>query len=83
MLASGQADLALAPVSELVNLPGVEFVGTLPDDVQLVQVFTAAILKESKRVEAAKRLITFLSSSQAVGAINKAGMEPAGYQHGR
>ena len=78
MVASGEADIALAPVSELVNLPGVEFVSPLPDDVQLVQVFTAAVVKGSKNVEEAKRLITFLSSSQATGAIQKSGMEPAG-----
>lgn len=78
MVASGEADIALAPVSELVNLPGVEFVSPLPDDIQLVQVFTAAIVKELNQVEDAKRLIGFLSSSQAAAAIRKSGMEPGG-----
>ena len=78
MVASGAAEIALAPVSELVNLPGVEFVSPLPDDVQLVQVFTAAIVKGSNQVEDAKRLIAFLSSSQAAAAIRKSGMEPGG-----
>ena len=71
MVASGEADIALAPVSELVNLPRVEFVSPLPDDVQLVQVFTAAIVKGSNQVEDAKRLIAFLSSSQVAPAIRK------------
>jgi molybdate transport system substrate-binding protein len=78
MVASGEADIALAPVSELVNLPGVEFVSPLPNDVQLVQEFTAAIVNGSNQVEDAKRLIAFLSSSQAAAAIRKIGMEPAG-----
>ena len=47
LLASGGSDLALGPVSELVNQPNVELVGPLPDDVQLVQVFTAAIVNAS------------------------------------
>ena len=70
--------MALAPVSELVNLPGVEFVSPFPADLQLVQVFTAAIVKGSNEVEDAKRLIAFLSSSQAAAAIKRVGMEPAG-----
>lgn len=78
MLAAGEADLALGPVSELVGLPGVDFAGPLPSEVQLVQMFTAAIVKGSNQVEDAKRLIAFLSSSQAAAAIRKAGMEPAG-----
>ena len=81
MVATGEADIALAPVSELVNLPGVEFVSPLPDDVQLVQEFTAAVVKGSNQVEDAKRLIAFLSSSQAAAVIRKIGMEPAGNQH--
>ena len=40
MLAAGESDIALGPVSELVNLPGVEFVGPFPAELQLVQVFT-------------------------------------------
>ena len=76
LVASGEADIALAPVSELVNLPGVEFVSPLPDEVQLVQEFTAAILKGSKNVEHAKRLIAYLASSEATVGIRKIGMEP-------
>ena len=74
MLAAGESDIALGPVSELVNRPGVEFVGPLPADVQLVQVFTAAIAKGSTDVEGAKRLIAFLSSAQAAAAIKRSGM---------
>lgn len=76
MLAAGESDLALGPVSELVGLPGVDYVGPFPKEVQLVQEFTAAIVKGSNQLEDAKRLIAFLSSNKAVAAIRKAGMEP-------
>jgi molybdate transport system substrate-binding protein len=76
MLAAGESDMALGPVSELVHVPGVDFVGALPNEFQLVQEFTAAIVKGSDQVEDAKRLIAFLSSSKAAAAIRKAGMEP-------
>lgn len=78
LLASGGSDLALGPVSELVNQPNVELVGPLPDDVQLVQVFTAAIVNASPHQEEAKRLTEFLASNRTTAAIRKSGMEPVG-----
>ena len=69
-------------MSEL-NLPGVEFVGVFPADLQLVQVFTAAIVKGSSDVEEAKRLIAFLSPAPAAAAIKRAGMEPVGSYQAR
>ena len=77
-LAAGEADLAIGPVSELVNQPGIELVGALPDDVQLVQVFTAAIVGTTHRSEQAKRLIGFLASDQTTTAIKNSGMQPLG-----
>ncbi|WP_336490993.1 substrate-binding domain-containing protein [Methylobacterium nigriterrae] len=76
MLAAGGSDLALGPVSELVNQPNVELVGPLPEDVQLVQVFTAAIVNTSRHPDEAKRLTEFLASDHTTAAIKKAGMEP-------
>jgi len=79
-LAAGEADLAIGPVSELVNQPGVELVGMLPDDVQLIQTFTAAMVKTARNPEAAKKLIAYLASDQTVTAIRNSGMQPVG-QH--
>lgn len=76
-LAAGEADLALGPVSELVDVPGIEVVGALPDEVQLVQTFTAAIVAGSAAVEPARRLIAHLVSDRAAAAIRRTGMEPA------
>jgi molybdate transport system substrate-binding protein len=77
-LAAGEADLAIGPMSELVNQPGIELVGPLPDDVQLVQVFTAAIVSTTHQSEQAKRLIEFLASDQTTTAIRNSGMQPVG-----
>jgi molybdate transport system substrate-binding protein len=78
MVAAGEADIVLAPVSELVNVAGIAFAGRLPAEVQLIQVFAAAIVAGSDRREEAKRLIEFLASGQAAAAIEKSGMEPLG-----
>jgi molybdate transport system substrate-binding protein len=77
-LAAGEADLALGPVSELVDVPGIEVVGPLPDAVQLVQTFTAAIVAGSGATDPARRLIAHLVSDETAAAIRRTGMEPAG-----
>jgi len=78
MAAAGEADIALAPVSELVNVAGIDLVGRIPAEVQLLQVFAAAIVAGSARVDDARRLIAFLASHEAAAAIERSGMEPLG-----
>src|SRR2546423_60672 len=76
MVASGEADVGLLPVSEIVHAPGVELAGVIAEEIQLNQVFAAAIVAGSGQVEAAKRLIAFLASARASAAIRSSGMEP-------
>jgi len=76
MVASGGAEIVIQPVSELMNVPGIEVAGRLPSDVQLVQTFAAAIAVGSKETDAAKRLIEFLASERSSTAIEKNGMDP-------
>jgi molybdate transport system substrate-binding protein len=77
-VAKGDAEIAIQPVSELLPVPGVDFVGTIPAEVQKVNVYAAAVVAGSKEAEASKRLIAFLSSEGATAAITKSGMEPSG-----
>jgi molybdate transport system substrate-binding protein len=77
-VAAGEADLAIGPISEQVNQPGIELVGPLPDEVQLVQIFTAAIVKTAHNPEQAKQLIEFLASDHTTTAIKNSGMQPVG-----
>ncbi len=75
-LRAGGANLAIGPISELVHEPGIEVVGLLPENLQLVQTFTAAVVCDTAMPEAARRLIDFLSSDndQLLAAIKRAGM---------
>jgi molybdate transport system substrate-binding protein len=78
MVASGEADIGLLPVSEIVHAKGVEVAGTIAEEIQLNQVFAAAAVAGTKELEAAKRLIAFLASERAAAAIRASGMEPVG-----
>lgn len=78
-LRSGKANLSMGPTSELIKEPGIQVIGALPDDCQIVQTFTAGIVNDAENPEAAKRLIYFLTtdSDHLLGAIKSAGMQPA------
>jgi molybdate transport system substrate-binding protein len=76
MVAAGGADLAVMPVSEILHAAGVDFAGSLPPEIQFVQVFSATVVAGSEEIEGAKRLIEFLASARASEAIRKSGMEP-------
>jgi molybdate transport system substrate-binding protein len=73
----GDAEIAVQPVSELLPVPGVDFVGTIPAAVQKINVYAAALVTGSKETEASKRLIAFLASDAAIAAIKKSGMDPS------
>jgi molybdate transport system substrate-binding protein len=75
----GEAELGLQQVSEVLPVPNVDFIGTIPEAVQYVTTYAAAVVKGSTQIEASKRLIAFLSSPGAMAAITKSGMEPSAH----
>ena len=77
-VASGEAEMVVLPVSEILPVSGVDFLGIIPAEIQFVQIFAAAVVKGAEHPEAAKRLIAFLASEKATSAIEKAGMKRAG-----
>jgi molybdate transport system substrate-binding protein len=76
MVAAGEADLGILPVSEILHDKGVELAGVLPAEIQFIQTFSAAVVAGASEADAGKRLIEFLSSARAAEAIRKAGLEP-------
>jgi molybdate transport system substrate-binding protein len=75
-VAKGNAEIAVQTRSELLHVPGVDFVGTIPAQIQYISVFSAAVVKVSKEPKASKQLIAYLSSENARTAIKNSGMEP-------
>lgn len=72
----GEAELALQQVSELLPVPGLDFVAAIPDEVQYVTTYAAAVVAGSTQLDASKRLIAFLSGGGASAAVRRSGMEP-------
>ena len=78
LVASGEAEIAVMPVSEIVHAAGVELAGVLAEEIQLHQVFAAAVAAGSTQIDAAKQLTAFLASPRAADAIRSGGMVPLG-----
>jgi molybdate transport system substrate-binding protein len=77
-VARGEAEIAIQPVSELLHVPGTEFVGTIPGQIQYISVFSAARTAKANRDDQARLLIAYLASDKAKIAIRDSGMEPLG-----
>ena len=76
VVARGEAEIGFQQISELKPISGIELVGPLPNEVQKITIFSAGIVTGSKEPEAAKSLLTFLSSPSATQAIIASGLEP-------
>jgi molybdate transport system substrate-binding protein len=74
-VAKGEAELGVFLTNVLIA-PGVELAGSFPADLQQELLFTAAVAQASKEADAAKALITFLTSPAATAVIKAKGMNP-------
>jgi molybdate transport system substrate-binding protein len=66
LVSSGEAEIGLQEVSELMTNPDVEVIGMLPPELQRITVFAAGIAANAKQPAAGKALIGFLSAPAAL-----------------
>jgi molybdate transport system substrate-binding protein len=76
LIARGDVDIGFQQLSELMHVPGIDIVGTLPPEIQLVTVFSGAVCVASTRPAAASALLAFLASREASAVKRRHGMEP-------
>jgi molybdate transport system substrate-binding protein len=76
VVARGEAEIGFQQLSELIHVPGITFVGTIPAEVQPMIFFAGALTSTVRQPEAASALIHFLASPEAAPVILKAGLMP-------
>jgi molybdate transport system substrate-binding protein len=76
VVARGEAEIGFQQTSELLPVPGIDYVGPLPSEVQRVSVFSAAVAAHAGNRVAAEALIRFLASADAAAAVTATGLEP-------
>ncbi len=77
LVAQGEAALGFQQLSELLHVPGITVLGTLPPAVAIDTVFSAAVVTGSTAQSAARDFLAFLASEQAAPAKLRQGMQPA------
>jgi molybdate transport system substrate-binding protein len=75
-VASGEAELAVQQISELLMVPGIEVAGPLPAEIQTVATFSAGLLARSSRSDTAAALLRFLASPEIAPILRRTGLEP-------
>jgi len=76
VVARGELEIGFQQVSELIDIPGVTFVGAIPSELQPGFSFAGAITAAAQQPDAARALLRFLASPEAASTILKAGLTP-------
>jgi molybdate transport system substrate-binding protein len=74
---SGEADIAIQQISEILPVKGAVLVGPLPAEIQSYTTYSAGISSNAKQAAAAQTFINLMRSKQSGDLISSRGMEPA------
>jgi molybdate transport system substrate-binding protein len=77
LVADGDTEIGVQQISELATFPGVDYIGPLPGDLQMMTIFAGGISRTAKQPDAAGELAKFLAAPEAAATFRKFGLEPA------
>jgi molybdate transport system substrate-binding protein len=77
LIVSGEAELGVHQISEIVVVKGAALVGPLPQEIQNVTTYAAGLGAAAKDKDAAQALIKHLSGPVAAAVLELRGMQPA------
>lgn len=76
IVAQGEAELGCQQRSELKAVKGIDIIGLIPQEIQLITPFSGAVVASSKVPNESKALLAFLSSPKNAHIIEETGLEP-------
>ena len=76
LVSSGEAEIGLQQLSELISNPEVEVIGMLPAELQLTTIYSAGITASAKEADAARALIKVLAAPSAAPIYKARGLDP-------
>jgi molybdate transport system substrate-binding protein len=77
IIASGQAEIGVQQITELLAMPGIDFIGPLPPALQTTIVYATAGSVNAKEKDAAAAFGKFLKSESVTPIAKKMGLDPA------
>src|SRR3984885_7563458 len=75
-VAKGEIEMQIGQITEIAISPGVDLAGPLPAEIQNTTLMAAGIVATSKAPDAAKALISFISSPSAAAVLKASGFQP-------
>jgi molybdate transport system substrate-binding protein len=76
LVARGEVEIGFQQVSEIIHVPGITFVGTIPKELDPGFSFSGGVMGAARNPDAALALLRFLSSPEAAPTLVKAGLTP-------
>jgi molybdate transport system substrate-binding protein len=76
VVARGEADMVVVVSTRISDVPGVDRVGPIPEELQTKIGFAAGLSASTKEPDAAKALIRFLSAPAAAPTLRAKGVDP-------
>lgn len=77
LVVRGEVELGFQQLSELLNVDGIEILGTLPAGAAFITTFSAGVSPGSAQPEAVRDMLGFMNSAEAAETKRRHGMEPA------
>jgi molybdate transport system substrate-binding protein len=77
LVARGEVALGFQQLSELMHLPGIQVLGTLPPGTEHITTFSGALCSSSKNPGEVRDLLAYLAAPDATATKLKHGMQPA------
>ncbi|MDO9029924.1 MAG: substrate-binding domain-containing protein [Hydrogenophaga sp.] len=78
LVAKGEVELGFQQLSELMSLEGIDVLGPLPAQIQIITTFSAGLATASTQPDAVRALLAFLVSPATGPTKQRNGMEAAG-----
>jgi molybdate transport system substrate-binding protein len=77
LVARGDAELGFQQLSEFLDVPGIDIIGALPQEIQSLTQFSCGVGALASDEAGARDFIGYLTSAEADASIRRHGMEPA------
>jgi len=77
LIARGDIELGFQQLSELAGVEGIEVVGMLPPEIQMVTTFSGGIARTSDCMNEARAVLEFMAAPDVADIKRRHGMEPA------
>lgn len=77
LVAMGEVELGFQQLSELMGLDGIDVLGPLPAQIQIITTFSAGLATASTQPDAVRALLAFWVSPQTADTKRRHGMDPA------